>query len=211
MKLIQILSCAACFSASALPAASHPHIFVDTALRILTDEQGRATGVEVYWAYDDLYSLLILEDMELDADYDGKLTEDELSRLHGFDMQWDAGFDGDLYASGPQGALTMTAPTPLDTHLLNGKIITRHVRRFPSPQTEIVIKAYDPTFYTAYDMTGGITAPDGCQITRHAADMDAAYALVEEKMTQKAYAEDDYPEVGEAFADTITVTCNGGS
>jgi ABC-type uncharacterized transport system substrate-binding protein len=192
-------------------AQAHPHIFVDTTLRVLTDDQGRAIGVEVTWAYDELYSLLILEDMELDSDYDGILTGEELARLHKFDMNWDAGFAGDLYATGGAGALALGAPQPVETRFENAKIVTRHIRSFAQPQQGVVLRAYDPTFYTAYDLTGGVHAPEGCTVHRQAADLDAAYDKVAKMMDQNDYADDDYPAVGDAFADTVTVTCADGS
>ena len=63
-----------------LGAQAHPHIFVDTALALVTNAAGRPAGVEVTWRYDEFYSLLIFEDMGLDGDYDGTLTEAELAR-----------------------------------------------------------------------------------------------------------------------------------
>ena len=71
-------------------AAAHPHIFVDTGLRLATDEGGRLSGVEVAWEYDELYSLLVLEDMELDDDYDGKLKPEEMARLAPEPSSWGA-------------------------------------------------------------------------------------------------------------------------
>lgn len=187
-------------------AGAHPHIFVDTGVELILDTQGRATGVEVRWTYDELYSLLILEDMELDGDYDGKLTPEELTKLAGFDMQWVEGYEGDLFATGPDGRLALGAPQPLETSLADGKITTRHRRDFAGPVGQVALRAYDPTFYTAYDLPQGVQA-EGCTVTRQVADLDAAYALVDRKMTEKAYAEDEYPEVGDAFADTFEVTC----
>ena len=206
---ISRLFLACLISSLPFPALAHPHIFVDTGLRILGDEQGLAIGVEVTWAYDDLYSLLVLEDMELDGDYDGILTPAELAKLDKFDMNWVEGYEGDLYVRGAEGKIPLGGPKPVDTRFEAGKIITRHIRYFPKPQKAIELRAYDPTFYTAYDLSGGIVAPEGCTVLRHEADLDAAYARVEALMKETDYAEDDYPEVGDAFADTVAVTCAG--
>jgi ABC-type uncharacterized transport system substrate-binding protein len=76
------------------------------------------------------------------------------------------------------------------------------------------VRIYDPTFFVAYDVTLPVTvdkAP-GCAVTRIAADLDAAYSLVEELLYGpggQQYTDDTYPEVGAAFADTLTVTCAG--
>ncbi len=189
-------------------AGAHPHIFVDTALRLVTDEAGQITGVEVSWTYDELYSLLVLEDMELDDDYDGVLTEAELKTLHGFDMNWVAGFAGDLYASDGADDLALGPPQPRDTAFEDGKIVTRHYRALEAgPVPTITLRAYDPTFYTAYDLTGGVHAPEGCNVAIDRPDLDAAYAVVEEKLKDLPPDPDDYPAVGDLFADTVRVTC----
>ena len=41
-------------------ADAHPHVFVDVALHFEADAEGRLTGVEVTWSYDDFFSLPIL-------------------------------------------------------------------------------------------------------------------------------------------------------
>ncbi|MEX0310131.1 MAG: DUF1007 family protein, partial [Tateyamaria sp.] len=46
----------------AAPVAAHPHVFVDTGLKVIVDEAGVFQGVEVTWSYDDFYSLLLLSD-----------------------------------------------------------------------------------------------------------------------------------------------------
>ena len=114
-------------------AGAHPHIFVDTGLTFVTDDAGRLTGVEVLWSYDELYSLLILEDMSLDPDYDGVLTEAELAQLQGFDMQWMEGYAGDLYLTVAGQPVPLGPPEPrpegqpLD--LVEGPLQQLHHRR----------------------------------------------------------------------------------
>ena len=72
----------------AFQAAAHPHVFVDTRLDVVFDTAGRAEGVRISWTYDDLFSLVIIMDHEMDADFDGVLTAQELETLRGFDMNW---------------------------------------------------------------------------------------------------------------------------
>ena len=200
---------AAMLAAVAVPTigAAHPHVFVDTALHVMTDDAGHITGVEVHWSYDELYSLLVLEDMELDGDYDGKLTEAELQALDGFDMQWIEGFEGDLYARNGAAPVALGAPQGRGTSFENGKITTRHFRAIEGGGDELILRAYDPTFYTAYDLTGGVHAPEGCEVRIDRPDMDAAYAAVDEALKDMPPDPDDDPEVGDLFADTVRVTC----
>ena len=72
-----------------------------------------------------------------------------------------------------------------------------------------MVKAYDPTFYTAYSLVGEIAVDGPCEAQVQPADLDAAYTLGEELLyaTPAAQVEESYPEVGEAFADTVTISC----
>ncbi|WP_137702176.1 DUF1007 family protein [Marimonas lutisalis] len=194
----------------ALPGAAlaHPHIFVATGLRVVAEE-GRITGIEVAWQYDEFYSLLVLEDMELDGDYDGKLTEAELARLSGFDMHWIDGFEGDLYLAQEGAAVALGAPEPRGTAFEDGKITTRHFRPLAQPVAgAVAVKAYDPTFYTAYDLGLGVDVPEGCRVAIRPADIGAAQkALLAELAEIPEDGTVPFPEVGAQFADTVEVTC----
>lgn len=216
-KGLYVLPIAAlCLAPVLLPsrAAAHPHIFVETGLKPVLDGQGRLAGVEVIWRYDEFYSLLVLEDMELDGDYDGKLTEAETARLDGFDMNWIEGFAGDLYVAQGDAALTLGPPEKRGTAFTDGKITSRHFRAVEggAPGTPWVIQAYDPTFYTAYDMGLGVTAPEGCEAEIVAANLDAAQRALQAELAKlPADVESNFPEVGAIFAERIVVTCGTGS
>ncbi|NBR91385.1 MAG: DUF1007 family protein [Rhodobacteraceae bacterium] len=152
---------------------------------------------------------MILEDMGLDPDADGVLTDAELQKIKGFDLNWIEGFQGDLYAVGAGGLpLALGTPVATQTVLENGMLVSGHVRRFAEPVSALTLRAYDPTFYTAYDLQGRVTAPEGCTVGIEAADLDKAYTLVEEALYKNPPKDDDeYPEVGEAFADVVRVEC----
>ena len=194
----------------ATPAAqAHPHVFVKTGLQLVADDSGQLVGVEVSWTYDDFYSLLLLEDMGLDNDGDGVLTPSELGRLDGFDLNWIEGFQGDLYLTVDDTPVTLGPPEGRGTDVVQGQIVTRHFRAFAPQSGPVILQAYDPTFYTAYDLDGGVKVPDGCTLKIQPADLDRAYTLVEEALyANPAMPDDEYPEVGDAFADIVEVACN---
>lgn len=209
MTRIRTISTAVALWLAAPLAQAHPHIFVQTGLTLVADEAGRLVGIEVSWTYDDFYSLLLLEDMGLDPDGDGALTPDELARLDGFDLNWIEGYMGDLYVTAGDAPVTLGRPEGRGTEVVAGQIVTRHYRSFAPVTGPVTVKAYDPTFYTAYDLEGGVRVPDGCTLSIRPADLDRAYTLVEEALYKNpAMPDDAFPEVGEAFADVVEVTCS---
>lgn len=188
---------------------AHPHIFIDTTLRAVVDADGTFKGLEVQWAYDDFYSLLIFADMGLDSDGDGRLRPDELERLEGFDLNWVEGYEGDSYASHRGEPVTLGPPQSRGLSVENGRIISTHFRPASAPASGLVIKVYDPTFYTAYALHGQVEVDGPCTSTIDAADLDAAYSYVEELLyaTPSAEAQDEFPHVGDRFADTVMLSC----
>ena len=72
---------ALCLTLFASPLAAHPHIFVNTGLSFVLDGENRLTHVQVTWEYDELYSLLVTEDMGVDSDYDGVLNAEDIAVL----------------------------------------------------------------------------------------------------------------------------------
>lgn len=198
-----------------MPAAggAHPHIFVDTGLRLVVSPTGQLEAVEITWAYDEFYSLLIFEDRGLDADFDGALTADEMAQLQGFDLAWLPGFDGDSYLTQAGEAVALGAPEHLSTEVQDGRITTRHRRALAQPVAAAgaVFKAYDPTYYTAYTLNRGLEVTGSCRGEVTPPDLDAAYSQVEELLyalpTQQAELE--FPQVGEKFADVVRLYCEG--
>ena len=201
-----------------LPAAAHPHVFIGTGLTLVLDEANRLAAIRVTWSYDELYSLLVLEERALDPDYDGALTPEELASLNGFDMAWIEGFPGDTYAAAEGAPLVLGPPTDYVTTIEEGRIVTTHTRTVAGAPdaADVSVKAYDPTFYTAYEISRGVTVEGGSGCTAEVipADLDAAYTLLEELLygpRSGEWNEETFPEVGEAFADEVRLTCASAS
>ncbi|WP_299207255.1 DUF1007 family protein [uncultured Tateyamaria sp.] len=211
MSFRRSLAVAAALVLSANAASTHPHVFVDTKLKVVVSADGTLEGVEVHWTYDEFYSLLLMADLGLDPDGDAELTDAELARLNGFDLQWIEGFEGDSYATRNGTSVALGKPSGRGVSVSDGRITSAHFRPARGPAEGVILKAYDPTFYTAYHLIGPVAMDGPCTATIQPADLDAAYTLVEELLyaTPTAQAEESYPEVGESFADTVTLSCAG--
>ncbi len=206
---------ALCLSLAPGSAQAHPHIFIDAGLRLIV-EDGRVTAVEVTWLYDELYTLLLMQDHGLDEDFDLVLTDEEVARMLGFDLDWTYGFEGGLYLRRGTAELDIGPPQPVSLELVApGQFRTTHRREVSDPGGDGALDAqiYDPEFYAAFEMTGDITIEGAdCTTDLIRADLDAAYAVLEGMLIDigGADAEDDnYPEVGIHFADRVEITCAG--
>ena len=217
MKRFILLANLAFFTLLPIPAQTHPHVFIDAGLHFLFDDKGQLAGVRVVWVYDELYSLLLVEDRDLDADGDGNLTEAEKQALAGTDVAWDQGFPGDLELHFANGAPVLLAgPQEHMADYKDGRIVTSHIRplknRFRPDANGITAKIFDLTYFVAYDLrlSPKIEGEQNCKIHINRVDIKAAMEKVDKEYFgpgAKKFDDDDYPEVGELFADTMVLTC----
>ena len=115
-------------AATALPLVSHPHVFIDAGANLLFDDAGKLAGVRVFWAYDEFYSLLLVEDNGLDADGDGVPEQAALDAYAGKDVDWAAGFPGDLYLKNAGADVALTGPVEHGMRFEDGRVISWHIR-----------------------------------------------------------------------------------
>lgn len=187
---------------------------------MIFDDDGRLSGFRISWSYDELYSLMLIEERGLDADGDGILTAEENTQIQGFDMNWEAGFAGDSYVLRGGNALQLSAPQQATAEYRNGRLISTHLRQIVQPVDPaaglLVVQAYDPSYYTAYsigmpvmvegraDCTAQVFAPDPADIS------DEFLAALDEQMGE-AMPVGEFPSVGAAFSDEIRVACGAGA
>jgi len=222
MRVFVFIAWAAGWAAGlfAVTANAHPHVFIDAGVQMLFDDQGRLAAVRIVWAYDEFYSLLILEDCGLDPDADGVLTAEEQTLLAGFDMNWDPGFAGDTYLLQGDQPLELSGPTEFGAEFRNGRIISTHLRALPQRVEvgvePVVIKTFDPTYYTAYAISFDpvVKGRTGCDaqifrpdLTAVSAELQAALAELSPDQSIDELNLDSFPPIGEAFAEEVRVTC----
>ncbi len=201
---------------TALPmsATAHPHVFIDAGISFIFNDQGQLSAIKVSWAYDDFYTMLQLEDMGLDADGDGIITVAEQEKLTGFDTRWDADFEGHIAVTFAERAVKLSRPVQPTAELNDGRLYTSHIRTLKTPidvaQNTLSLKVYDESYYSAYtlDLGAEILNRAGCEMEQIPADLGKAYDVVEQLLYgDTSNAEDNYPAVGENFADTLTLSC----
>lgn len=198
----------------ATPAFAHPHVFIETALTLHTDASGRLESVRVVWVYDELTSLLALEDLGLDPDGDGVLTDDERAVLDQLAGDWGEGFDGDLRVRAGGADLALSGPQEPRGDLRDGRVVFSHTRRVTgAPTGEVALSVYDPTYYTYYELLPApvLATPSACALRVVPADLGAARRLMDQALSllseDELMNEDNLPELGEAFADVVLLTC----
>lgn len=216
MRRLFATACAALLATQAIP---HPHIFVDAGVTLIFDDQGRLSSLKLRWSYDELFSLIILEDREMDQDSDGHLTADEQANLTGFDIvDWPEWYDGDLYVLVGDTKLAVEPPRDYDLVLQDGKLITTHIRDLAEPlaigDEGVVVQVYDEGYYTAYEITEDTVlanAPETCAAQTYYADLTAAQKQVKAALAEfsadVSLEEVGFPKIGAAFSDEVRVSC----
>ena len=145
------------------------------------------------------------------------LTQAEVASLNGFDMQWIEGFNGDTVLLEGGEEVALSGPQDVETRFADGRIITSHLRAVegPAPSADgLIIKPYDPTYYTAYEVTQKVTiqGSETCRARVKMPDMNADLrALQQDLSTLDANTDPSdvgLPEIGEALANEVVITCD---
>ncbi len=208
----------------ALPGAAvaHPHVFIDAAFEFVFDDAGDLAAVRIDWAYDEFYSLMLIEENGLDADGNGLPEQAALDGYAGHDVDWAAGFPGDFVLEIGGEAVILDGPVEHQARFEQGRLVTSHTRPLAAPLDlsgqAITARAYDPTYFVAYDVPVDptIIGRDGCVLQRDVADRGEAEAEYGEKLaaidaTADPFAEIELPDIGVLFADSFVLTCAASS
>lgn len=200
---------------TATPVFAHPHVFVETAVAVIY-ENNTPIAVRLEWTYDDFFSLLLTADLGIDQDGDGVLTPEETDILVASVKKWPAGFEGDLEVLQDEKPLALG---PREDHRVtfeNGIMREIHTRPLISPTSAnlpLVVRPYDLYFYVAYDVTDDLTTEgrDACVGVLEVPDEEAAKAVVVDLLDGRSPSDvgptEEFPAVGNLFAQTVTFTC----
>jgi ABC-type uncharacterized transport system substrate-binding protein len=216
------LSCLALSAVLSGAAQAHPHVFIDAAFELVFDDAGRLAAVRIDWAYDEFYSLMLIEENGLDADGDGTPEQALLDAYAGHDVDWAAGFPGDFVLAQDGAEVALDGPVRHRARFEDGRVVTSHVRPLAAPldATEGVVtaRAYDPTYFVAYDVPAApaISGREDCRIRREEADRAAAEAEYGDQLAAVDAGSDPFavvelPDIGALFADRFVLSCAASS
>lgn len=199
-------------------AGAHPHEFIDTGITFRTDDEGGLGAIGVVWVWDDLTSMLIIEDLGMDGDGNGELTREEKQRLAAQFSQWPEDYMGDLYLTRDGRPVELTGPLDMKADYLQGRLVLNYLRALPErirlDRTPVILQAYDPSYYVFYDLVGipQVRGREGCHVSIRKADIGAAQKLDDRllgQLTEEEMMEQGkYPEVGGTFADEVVLECD---
>ncbi len=136
-----------------VPAAAHPHVFIDYAVTVLLAGDG-VEGLRLAWTFDDLFSSLILQ--EFDADRNQVLSPEEVRRIeekHLPEFQ-KAGYYTTVNVNGKPAVLT---PAKSFRASVTKGIVTYEfvlpLRAALATTTALEVVLDDPVYYIAYNPT----------------------------------------------------------
>lgn len=192
-------------------ALAHPHVFVEAEVEVIYGANG-PEAVRLEWTYDEFFTLLMTEELQIDSDLDGELTESEMDVLRGFVLDWPEGYEGDLFVRQNGADLRLGERREASVSFTGGVMREVHVRPILGADAgDLSVQVYDPGFYTAYSVSAPVTVSGApCRARIAQADLVAAQARVDGFLANMTADEAEifFPEVGAYFADTIEVRCD---
>jgi len=153
---------------AAVPAAAHPHVWVNAREEILFNEQGEIKAIRSAWVFDEMYSAFATEGLSKD----GKpATPEQLAPLAKTNVESLAEFDYFVFAK--NGGAKIPFEPPVD-YRLEERADKRVILSFTLPLKAPVkaskafsLQVYDPTYFVAFSLEKDnpvslVSAPSGC-------------------------------------------------
>jgi ABC-type uncharacterized transport system substrate-binding protein len=202
---------------AAHPAGAHPHLFVDVTHTLLFDPEGRLVGLRARWDYDEMFTLLMVEDGGYDSDGDGRVAGDELAAFQHWDADWPEDYGGDVELVFEGHPVPLRGPGDWAAEWSGGRAVSVHTRMLRAPLDpaggELVIRPYDPDFYTAYTIAAAprFEGRSDCRAELFEADTgaisDELAAAIAELSPETTPADAGLPAVGRLYADEERIRC----
>lgn len=157
--------------ASSLPAAAHPHVFIDTVVEVIFDAEGRMTAVHEVWLLDYDYGDVLKIEADKLGNNDGRATAEELPLLApNGKLAWMEQFDYFTRVTFAGRVVEHLAPEAVDVRLERSRIAIEFTLPLaePLPVTgDAGVDVFDGEYYYDFEFAAnpvrsvGLPAPCG--------------------------------------------------
>ena len=201
---------------SVLPAAAHPHVFVDARAQVVFDEKGDIVAVRHVWRFDDAFSAFASQG--LDKNGDGILTVEELQPLAKVNV--DSLKDYDYFTFLRLGGKRVGFKIPTEYWLQSSDgfltlFYTLNLMQPVKPDAKgVTLDVYDPGYFVDFQMVEKDPivlekAPAGCrgELQRKGAPDAATAAILGQIPASERELPANLKALTSDLANRITVTC----
>lgn len=128
-------------------AHAHPHAWIDLRSRVLLDDEGRMSGLELYWVFDEWYTVFVAEEF-LKGDEPATEVLRELGRQNLISL---AEYDYFTEIAADGSRLPLGEVERFETGLEDERLWLRFEVPLEAPidpiTSEVSFRVYDPTYY----------------------------------------------------------------
>ena len=201
--------------AVATPAAAHPHVLVDAKAEIVFDDKGEITAVRHIWQFDEAFTAFAVQG--LDANNDGKLSDDELAPLAKVNVESLAEFDFFTFMTIAGKDQNFVPPTEYWLEFHNSRLTLFYTLPLKAPvavNSGVTLEIFDPEYFVAFTMVKDHPvaldgAPAGCRTSiRLPGELDPQTAAVLGAVpVDQRVLPPDLRQAASVLANVITITC----
>jgi ABC-type uncharacterized transport system substrate-binding protein len=194
------------------PAHAHPHVWIDVAVRVAFDEQGRVDALHQTWRFDPLYSGFAVAGLETEDD--GRPADDALEAMLAQTLDRLAAFGYFTHLQAGLRTLKVEPPRDAEARMAGTRLVFAFelpLAQPVEPDDGFAYSVYDPSFYTEILHREGLrsvaldSAPTGCSASLQAPDPDESAVRLAALLDVGETPERD---LGAAFAERVSVRCD---
>ena len=198
-------------------ARAHPHVWIEMRSDVVFTDDGMIKGVDLEWTFDDAYTQVALEGLDLDGD--GLYSQNELDPLTkvNISMLKDYEYFTVMRANGEQQKIAEV--TDFGQIWSNNKL-TLHLQvpleqPIDPKRNEFMFKVYDPEFFIAIDyvkddpvdIVGKL--PESCKLVVKPVPTDAELDQTRTMLSEKSadWKPETAEDFGALFAQAVSIAC----
>jgi ABC-type uncharacterized transport system substrate-binding protein len=200
--------------AFAVPAKTHPHIFVDGGIDFIMSGQETLDALSVTWLFDEFETLYDLASRGIEPQPDGGLSDADRETIRAAYSDWPDDFDGSAHLSIDGEVIEMAWPDDLVVDLVDGRLQFTFLRRLEEPailtKKSVEVAFYESTYFFAFKITNdpAFAGTDACAAVVVPYTPGEQTEEVKQSLARLGREETpDIANVGQLFADRIIVNC----